>query len=251
MKIILIITGCLLSFFPLCAQPADSVSSLEGPTSTACRIVAVAIPSTMLLYGLLSLGDNGIRQLDYNVRDCLKERDAFWDTRIDDYVQFAPAVAAFGMKLGGVKSKHGLGDMAIIYALANLLETGLVYGTKQWIQRDRPDDSNNHSFPSGHTATAFVAAEFLHQEYKDQSAWISIGGYAAASFVGLARIYNNKHWLSDVLAGAGVGILSVKIVYWLYPYLQEVFGCQHKSLNAFILPSYNDGRWGLTMAYTF
>lgn len=75
----------------------------------------------------------------------------------------------------------------------------------------RPDGSNNKSFPSGHTATAFMAATMLHKEYGGRSPWYSIAGYSMATVTGVSRMLNNKHWLSDVLVGAGIGILGVSV----------------------------------------
>jgi membrane-associated phospholipid phosphatase len=86
---------------------------------------------------------------------------------------------------------------------------------------ERPDGSSNNSFPSGHTANAFMGAEFLYQEYKDVSPWYGIAGYVVATGTGLFRMYNNRHWFSDVVAGAGFGILSTKVAYWIYPWMKE------------------------------
>ncbi len=85
----------------------------------------------------------------------------------------------------------------------------------------RPDGSSNNSFPSGHTAISFVGAEFLWQEYKDVSIWYGISGYLIASGTGFFRMYNNRHWLTDVSMGAGIGILSTKIAYWTLPYVDN------------------------------
>jgi membrane-associated phospholipid phosphatase len=57
--------------------------------------------------------------------------------------------------------------------------------------------------------------------------------------------------VSDVVAGAGIGILSTKAVYWVFPYLQKTFGKKDKPLQAFIFPGYNDGNLSLTLAKTF
>jgi membrane-associated phospholipid phosphatase len=132
-----------------------------------------------------------------------------------------------------------------------MLAGGITYGTKITIGRERPDKSNTKSFPSGHTETAFVAAEFLYQEYKDKSIWIGIGGYSVATFVGIARVYNNRHWVSDVVAGAGIGILSTKAVYWVYPHLQKTLGKKDTSLNTFVLPGYSNGHLTLSLSHTF
>ena len=247
----------LLSINVLYAQ-TDSlkVSAEKTRRQKAEQVWGIVVPSAMITYGIISgIGDNGIRQLDHNVRNSIK--NDFWYTYPEDYLQFSPAVAAFGMKLGGVESAHNLKDMAIIYALSNVLETGIVYTTKNAVGRRRPDGSDNASFPSGHTATAFVAAEFLHQEYKDKSVWISVGGYAMASFVGVARIYNDKHWLSDVVTGAGVGILSTKAIYWAYPYMQKIFSPKNRNgktkntAQTLFFPSYDQQCLSLNVLYSF
>ena len=248
----------LLSTGILCAQ-TDSLEVREEKNcwQTTEKVLGIALPSAMITYGLISLGENGIRQLDYDVRNTIVDKNAFWYTHADDCLQFSPAVVAFGMKICGVESTHKLTDMAILYALSNVLETGIIFTTKNITNRERPDASNNHSFPSGHTATAFVAAEFLHQEYKDKSVWISVGGYAMASFIGVARIYNDKHWFSDVITGAGVGILSTKAVYWAYPYMQKIFcpknvdGKAKNTTQALFFPSYNQQCLNLNFSYTF
>ncbi len=219
----------------------DTVVTTRSSCQKVVQIVEIAVPSAMITYGAISFGDNGIRQLDYNIQNSIARRDAFWNTHVADYLQFAPAAAAFVMKFAGVESKHRLSGMAINYALSNLLMSGAVTITKHATGRERPDGSNNQSFPSGHTATAFVAAEFLHQEFNNQSVWISVGGYAVASFVGVVRIYNNKHWLSDVVAGAGIGILSTKAVYWVYPYLQKLVCKKDKHYQTLIFPTRLDG----------
>jgi hypothetical protein len=247
-----------LSISILCAQNANGLlshaqenDSLSVGYCRASQIAGIALPVAMITYGALSFGSSAIRDLDHSTRHELLEDNLMWYKRWDDWLQFSPAAAAFGMKLGGMKSAHRMSDMLILYALSNVLEGGIVYTAKHIISRERPDGSNNMSFPSGHTATAFVAAEFLHQEYGDQSVWISIGGYGMASLIGIARVYNNKHWVSDVVAGAGVGILSTKIVYLTYPYLQKAFGKKERKLQTTVLPGYNNGNLSLTFSCTF
>ena len=228
---------------------SDSIPKKRNNKTT--QIIGIAVPAAMITYGLVSLGDNGIRQIDYNVHNSLERNNQFWHISADNYIQFAPAVAAYAMKFSKVESTHNLLDMTILYGLSNLLAGGIAQSGKYIIGRERPDNSNSYSFPSGHTETAFVAAEFLHQEFKDQSVWISVGGYTVATFVGVARIYNNKHWVSDVVTGAGIGILSTKAVYWVYPYLKKAFGKKDKNLQTLILPGYSNGTLSLTLSKTF
>jgi membrane-associated phospholipid phosphatase len=217
----------------------------------AAKIIGVVLPSSMLVYGVLSFQVEGIRQIDYSVNNKYHKEPSIQNNGWDSYLRFTPAAAAFGMNIGGIESRHKLFDMAILYTLSNVLNAGVVYGAKNITTRERPDRSDNHSFPSGHASTAFVAAEFLHQEYKDKSIWISVGGYGIATLVSAARMYNNQHWVSDVVAGAGIGILSTKIAYWSYPYLQKAFRMKEKQFSTQMVPMYYDGKIGLNFVSTF
>lgn len=133
----------------------------------------------------------------------------------DDYLQYAPAAVMLGMKVAGVKGRSSWGRMIVSDAFSALLMGSAVNTLKQTTHVVRPDGSNDRSFPSGHTATAFMTATMLTKEYGHKSPWIGIGAYTAASATGLMRMVNNKHWLSDVLTGAGIGILSTELGYYL------------------------------------
>jgi len=249
-------TFIAILFFMIAANTAAQYSDTALVTSSnkfkIKTALEIGIPSLMITYGMLSFHNQGLLHIDHSTQSGLREDNRITHHKLDNFFQFIPSVAAFSMKLSGVQSTHNLKDMVIIYGLSNLLETAIVYSTKSFVNRTRPDGSKNNSFPSGHTATAFVAAEFLHQEYKDKSIFISLGGYAVASLVGGARVTNNKHWVSDVVTGAGIGIISTKIIYWTYPYIQKTFSLKDKNRHqTFIFPSYNDGVLGLNLACRF
>jgi membrane-associated phospholipid phosphatase len=217
-----------------------------------CRTVSIAVPALTVTYGVISLKSQTLKRLDNQIKSNLIEKQYIFHTHLDNYLQFIPVAAAFGMKAFEVENTHKLQDMAIIYTISNLLEAGIVYTIKAAMSRMRPDESTKNSFPSGHTATAFVAAEFLHQEYGHKSAWISVGGYTVATLVGAGRIFNNRHWFSDVVAGAGIGILSTKMVYWAYPAVQKKFRKKKSNnLQSFFYPSYVNGALCLNINYNF
>ncbi len=134
---------------------------------------------------------------------------------VDDYLQYSPAVVMLGMKACGYKSRSGWGRMLVADAFSVGIMAGVVNGLKYTVKRPRPDLSANNSFPSGHTATSFMTASLLHKEYGWRSPWFSFGAYAMASFCGVSRILNNKHYMSDVIAGAAIGIGSVELGYFL------------------------------------
>lgn len=154
--------------------------------------------------------------------------------------------ATYGLRLCGVKGKHGYGDMTIILGTAYTLMGISVNSLKTITKVQRPDESSFNSFPSGHTATAFMGAELLRREYWDVSPWIGVAGYAVAASTGFFRMYNNRHWLTDVIAGAGIGILSVEAAYWLYPFISKTFFRKRYLKNTFISPYYSKENKGVT-----
>ena len=76
-----------------------------------------------------------------------------------------------------------------------------------------------------------VGAEIFWQEYNHKSKWLASSGYLIAATTGYLRMYNNKHWFSDVVAGAGIGILSTKITYWLLPKIMSKINRPKSSEN--------------------
>lgn len=126
-----------------------------------------------------------------------------------------------------------------------------VFGVKTLTKVIRPDGSTPNSFPSGHTATAFVGAEILRREYWNVSPWIGIAGYAVAAGTGFLRMYNNRHWLTDVVAGAGFGILCAQAAYWLYPVITKTFFHKRYNANVFLSPYVTQESKGLAFQMTF
>lgn len=133
----------------------------------------------------------------------------------DDYFQYLPAVTMLAMKLGGVEGRSSWRRMIASDAFSAVIMAATINSLKTATKVTRPDGSNNHSFPSGHTATAFMAATMMSKEYGGRSPWYSVGAYSVATATGLTRMMNNKHWLSDVMVGAGIGIISTELGYFL------------------------------------
>ena len=120
-----------------------------------------------------------------------------------------------------------------------------MYSLKNLTQVERPDGSSNTSMPSGHTAQAFLSATILDMEYRDISPWISVGGYAMATATAFGRMANNRHWISDVFVGAGIGIFSVKVVYLTH---QHRWG---QKSNAVVVPVVYQKGGGVAFAMQF
>ena len=86
---------------------------------------------------------------------------------------------------------------------------------KAVIHEDRPDHSDDDSFPSGHTAMAFAAARSIDKEFRKTSIWIPIAGYAVATAIGVERVVNDHHHWYDAVAGAALGVGSAELTWWL------------------------------------
>ena len=137
-------------------------------------------------------------------------------TGIDDYTQFFGPAMVVGLKLGGYEGRSDwprlLASAGMSYAIMAVLVNSIKYSAKEM----RPDGSTANSWPSGHTATAFVGASLLHKEYGlTRSPWWSVAGYGVATATGVMRVLNNRHWISDVMSGAGIGIMSTELGYAL------------------------------------
>lgn len=133
---------------------------------------------------------------------------------IDNYTQYVPLALTIGLHLGGVEGRSDWPRFWASAAMSSAIMAGMVNGIKYTASEMRPDGSTRNSWPSGHTATAFMAATILHKEYgATRSPWISLGAYTLATATGVMRVLNNRHWVSDVLSGAGIGILSVELGY--------------------------------------
>lgn len=86
---------------------------------------------------------------------------------------------------------------------------------KAVVKEERPDHSDNKSFPSGHASMAFAAARSIDKEFRKDCIWIPIAGYAAATAIGVERVVNKHHHWYDVVAGAGIGFGSAELTWWL------------------------------------
>jgi len=211
---------------------------------------ALIIPTALIGYGVIGLESHTLIGINSDTRNELSEHIDEKFT-IDDISQYAPLASVYALNLAGIKGKSNFKDRTIILATAYLIMGATVNSIKRTGNVERPDKTSFNSFPSGHTATAFMGAEFLYQEYKDASIWYGISGYAVAAGTGFFRMYNNRHWLTDVAAGAGIGILSTKIAYWIHPCIKRVIFKDSKNLTGMIMPSCIDGKYGVGMAMIF
>jgi membrane-associated phospholipid phosphatase len=203
---------------------ADSLPERLSNATVERPITAKSFILPGALFGAgaaLTFAQSATLNLDSTTQGEIQEDMPGFRTITDNFLQFAPAVAVFGLNAAGVKGRHTILQATEYYVVAFLVMAGTTEVLKEVTHVQRPDQSDYKSFPSGHTANAFMGAEFLHQEYGHRSAWYSAAGYTTATATGLLRMTNNRHWLGDVIAGAGIGILSTRFSYWLVPRLNK------------------------------
>lgn len=233
----------------VCGQ-AVKVDTLKKKQNSKFNYKPLIIPVSLIGIGIFGIENDGFKDINADTKEELNEHI---DTKftIDDISQYAPFAAVYGLNAFGVKGKNNFRDRTIILGLSYLIMDTSVSGMKNLFDVERPDGSSNTSFPSHHTATAFMGAEFLYQEYKDVSIWYGISGYVVAAGTGFFRLYNDRHWVTDVIAGAGVGMLSTKIAYWTYPYIKRLMFKDKEDVSGLVIPFYNGNEFGLALSMTF
>ncbi|MBC7640772.1 MAG: phosphatase PAP2 family protein [Flavobacterium sp.] len=170
------------------------------------------IPTTLVATGAILKTTTIQMKLQENAQHTFGSN---FHTRVDDYLQFAPAGQMLAGNLLGFKSKHGYKQIMTNIIISNVAVSGIIFGAKAIFQDLRPDGTAKNSFPSGHTANAFNNATLLFLEYRDSNIWYASSGFAFATATGILRIANNGHWTGDVLAGAGIGIaIGTAVSYW-------------------------------------
>ncbi|WP_306350191.1 phosphatase PAP2 family protein [Flavobacterium sp. '19STA2R22 D10 B1'] len=243
----------LCNFLTVQAQEitTDTLSVKVNPDQLKFNYKQLIIPAVLIGYGVIGIESDGLKRINSGIKEEVNEHIDKKIT-IDDFSQYATALSVYALNTMGIKGKNNFKDRTIILAISTLIVGGTVLSLKSLTKIERPDGSAKNSFPSGHAANAFAGAEFLWQEYKDVSIWYGISGYLVATGTGLFRIYNDRHWFTDVVAGAGIGILSTKIAYWIYPFIQDkIFNSENKKSAAMIAPFYNGQQVGASFIMNF
>jgi membrane-associated phospholipid phosphatase len=181
------------------------------------RLQNLALPTVLTAYGFVALKWDALISFDQQVRKVVWADNPHRPFHLDNYLQYGPGLAVYGLNAAGIHGRHNLRDRTVIYLLGYAMMGAAGLTLKNVIRAPRPDGSGNDGFPSGHTATAFVGAEFMQGEFGGLSVWYSVAGYVMATGTGFLRVYNDKHWFSELTTGAGIGMIAGKAGYWLFP----------------------------------
>ena len=208
----------------LSASWPGQAQTVRQRDTSAFRATQLIAPGLLLATGL-SIHLTGHEAIDVPVyqtfahqredKGVLKSTDV-----VLKYAPVLPMVVDLGLGLTGVPSKYDLQDRVIEAGLAAVVAGGTCLLMKNLISARRPDQSNYNSFPSGHTVLGFVGAELVRMNYG--WAW-GLGAYVVASGVAFMRVYSGRHWMSDILFGAGLGILGAHVGEWLLEPTKRLF----------------------------
>jgi hypothetical protein len=191
--------------FPGIAQN-DSIPAIKQPKHNFLK--KQILPVSLITVGsLLNIG---------TIKYDIEKRIPDTNTHIDDYFQYTPAALMYLYDLSGFKHQNSVFDQTKYYAISQLISSQIVGILKKTTKVQRPVGGNT-SFPSGHTADAFVGATVLYHEFRDTEPVLAYSGYVFAVTTGVLRMTNDAHWLPDVVTSAGIGMLTVNLVYHFKP----------------------------------
>ena len=200
------------------------------------------VPLTFIGVGIAINGSNFEKDVHNSIRNQVGNNFEF---RIDDFIQYAPIAEMYIADAVGVRARNHWFDQTKYLIFSNLLSGGITVGLKYAIDKTRPN-GGHYSFPSGHTNLSFTNATVLFNEFNNTAPLLAYSGYLFSGTTGLFRMINNRHWFSDVLVGAGIGILATEIIYRLEPL--KNWNPFKKTDGLTVLPSFNNGTVGVYFA---
>lgn len=212
------------------AQTKDTIASIQNQDKISYK--QFIAPVALITAGTLLLNTNLNDDLQSNANNFFGGN---FHTAADNYLPFVPVAQIYLGKSFGFIPKNDFQHQTINIMVANAIGATVFTTLKYTIREERPDQSDDLSFPSGHTAIAFTNATLLYYEFKDSNLWYASSGFLFATATGILRIANNRHYTSDVLAGAGIGLASGLIVSYWNPFKSVTFGKKNKT-TAFVYP---------------
>ena len=188
----------------------DSLNSVNVHKKNLPKLFIV--PSLLVVSGMI------IKESKYreSIQDWVQTSRWRTNTHIDDFIQYAPMAEMYVADICYSKSKNEVFQQSKNLIVSQLFTAIIVQSLKMTTNVTRPNGAS-HSFPSGHTSVAFTGATALYLEYRDSNPFLAYSGFGFSTATGILRVTNNKHWASDVLVGAGIGMLSAQLTWYINP----------------------------------
>lgn len=227
--------------------PADSGRRQIPILSYKFKPTSLILPASLIAVGAVGTAIDGMN--DFHL---FRRKESVKQIHIDDYMEWGMLGWVFVADLMG-KEKHNWADQLCLVVLAEGMNAVMTRTLKHAVGETRPD-GRPYSFPSGHTANAFLGAHLAYKELKDSSPVAAYSGYVLAAFVAGSRLYNNRHWVADVVAGAGFGILSVELAYLAYFPVRNAIARKinlRRNDKLVFAPTVGQGGGGFYLSYAF
>ncbi len=229
-------------------SPASALVASDSTSSVAYRFrpKQLILPGALIAAGTFGVTNGWMRKMQHKLDQGLTATKGSHKFRADNYLQLLPTVAYLGMGYLGLPARHNIKGRLLAGATATVITLAITEPLKHWVKEERPDKSDRYSFPSGHTAISFMGAELIRLEYDNDA--VTFGAYVVAAGTGLLRLYNRRHWACDLMAGAGVGILSARAAYWLLPVYDRIFSTKSSKKAVALMPGYSPEAKGPMLA---
>lgn len=240
MQKLLLLSVLTCFFFRIFAQENDSSKRYEkinwiGPSLNDEKPKLWKKSIVPLSLAGLSLSLNSINTKT-KLQDAFRKPFNGFTTKADNYILIAPIAILGTADLMKYKAKNSVWNQSKYMAFSELISVGIVLVLKNTLKIERPDHSEFNSFPSGHSAVAFTASQVLYNEFNQTNKFIAYSGFLFSVSTGSLRVINNRHWIPDVLMGAGIGILVTNLVYHFEP-LKNWNPWKKKDLNMSFVPT--------------
>ena len=203
----------------------------------------LVLPGSLVLLGAV------IKETKYRIsfQNWIQSSSLRSNTKVDNYIQYVPVAELYISDLAYSRSKNEIFQQTKNLAFAEITTAFIVQIVKRTTNIKRPN-GHDFSYFSGHTSQSFTSATALFLEYQDINPYVAYSGYLFSTTTGILRVTNNKHWISDVLVGAGIGMISARMIWYINPFQNWK---PFKKDKVTIIPQINgfENKLGLTIIF--
>ena len=252
MKVIINVFVLILLSVHVVGQTRDSLALAQEEARYATARIQpqqIIVPAAMIAVGAAAVGNNKLGELKMDIRDGMQRaRGTRRKANVETWVTLTAQISVVAL---GPRPKHSFIDRMLVKTTSYALLYSTMPIVRRCVREPRPDGHNNHSFPSFKAANLFLAAE----QVRIERGWgWGMGMYAFATGFGALQMYNDRCYINDIIAGAGMGILATHAAYWLLPLERRWFGLdkkkRDKDMGMMLVPTYDHSTQTLGIAFT-